>query len=139
MLRPRRAEPTSTVALVVAVVAALALVPAGVAVAGPKTTAGQPTGAERTLQRYAEDTWASFAAMTDDDSGLPSDRLNVDGTLVVQTSTTNIGSYMSASGSSTAPSSSTASRPPSRRSSRSSATRSPASTSTGTTTAAARS
>jgi hypothetical protein len=46
------------------------------------------------LQRYARDTWASFAAMTDPASGLPADVLNGDGTTSVQTSTTNIGAYM---------------------------------------------
>jgi hypothetical protein len=46
------------------------------------------------LQRYAEGTWASFAAMTDEQSGLPADTLKADGTRSVQTSTTNIGAYM---------------------------------------------
>src|SRR4051812_1162512 len=48
----------------------------------------------QTLQRYARDTWASFVAMTDDQSGLPADSLAADGTRSVQTSTTNIGAYM---------------------------------------------
>jgi hypothetical protein len=47
-----------------------------------------------TLERYAEATWRSFAAMTDERSGLPPDILNADGTTSVQTSTTNIGAYM---------------------------------------------
>jgi Putative glucoamylase/RTX calcium-binding nonapeptide repeat (4 copies)/Protein of unknown function (DUF3131) len=46
------------------------------------------------LQRYAEGTWASFVAMTDEQSGLPADTLKADGTTSVQTSTTNIGAYM---------------------------------------------
>jgi hypothetical protein len=46
------------------------------------------------LDRYARDTWASFAAMTDPASGLPADILNADGSTSVQTSTTNIGAYM---------------------------------------------
>jgi hypothetical protein len=46
------------------------------------------------LQRYARDTWASFVAMTDPNTGLPADSLSVDGTPSVQTSTTNIGAYM---------------------------------------------
>jgi hypothetical protein len=55
----------------------------------------QPAAAhERTLHRYAEGTWRSFAAMTDNRSGLPPDSLGVDGTRSVQTSTTNIGAYM---------------------------------------------
>jgi hypothetical protein len=47
-----------------------------------------------TLHQYAADTWASFVAMTDPDSGLPADSLAADGTRSVQTSTTNIGAYM---------------------------------------------
>jgi len=55
----------------------------------------QPAGAqERTLRRYANDTWASFVAMVDDASGLPADKLLRDGGRSVQTSTTNIGAYM---------------------------------------------
>ena len=50
--------------------------------------------ARATLERYAADTWRSFVAMTDPDSGLPADRLHIDGTVSVQTSTTNIGGYM---------------------------------------------
>lgn len=46
------------------------------------------------LQHYAEGTWASFVAMTDEQSGLPADTLKADGTTSVQTSTTNIGAYM---------------------------------------------
>src|SRR6185436_7681709 len=56
---------------------------------------GGLTSAQRaTLLGYAEDTWASFVAMTDEDSGLPADSLKFDGTRSVQTSTTNIGAYM---------------------------------------------
>src|SRR4051794_23178897 len=47
-----------------------------------------------TLRRYAADTWASLAAMTDRRSGLPADSLGDDGTRSVQTSTTNIGAYL---------------------------------------------
>ena len=44
------------------------------------------------LMRYAEATWASFAAMVDTPSGLPTDgSRTTDGTTDVQTSTTNIG------------------------------------------------
>jgi len=60
--------------------------------ADPPTPAETPS--EGSLSRYAEDTWASFEAMTDEDSGLPTDRLHVDGSRAVQTSTTNIGAYM---------------------------------------------
>jgi hypothetical protein len=49
---------------------------------------------EETLERYAADTWESFAAMVDPGSGLPTDRLSTDGTRAVQTSTTNIGAYL---------------------------------------------
>jgi len=56
----------------------------------------QPAAAHdrKTLERYAEGTWRSFAAMTDEQSGLPPDILNRDGTRSVQTSTTNIGAYL---------------------------------------------
>ncbi len=67
--------------LVAAVLAALAL-------AAPASASGGP------LERYAADTWRSFDAMTDPQSGLPSDSLTADGTRSVQTSTTNIGAYM---------------------------------------------
>jgi hypothetical protein len=46
------------------------------------------------LRQYAATTWASFTAMTDEQSGLPADSLSADGTRSVQTSTTNIGAYM---------------------------------------------
>ena len=59
---------------------------AGLSVLGPPQQA--------TLLRYARDTWASLAAMTDPKSGLPADALDSDGTTSVQTSTTNIGAYM---------------------------------------------
>ena len=58
----------------------------------PAVSAGEPDRA--TLERYAKATWASFVAMTDEKSGLPTDILNADGTRVPQTSTTNIGAYM---------------------------------------------
>src|SRR5215207_1047814 len=51
-------------------------------------------GDRNELERYAEGTWASFVAMTDEQSGLPADTLKADGTRSVQTSTTNIGAYM---------------------------------------------
>jgi hypothetical protein len=66
-------------------VALLLLLPAASAAANPPPDP---------LQRYAQDTWASFVAMTDAQSGLPADALNADGTTSVETSTTNIGAYM---------------------------------------------
>jgi hypothetical protein len=56
--------------------------------------AAAPATPGETLQRYANDTWASFVAMVDDASGLPTDQLHSDGSREVQTSTTNIGAYM---------------------------------------------
>jgi Putative glucoamylase/Protein of unknown function (DUF3131)/RTX calcium-binding nonapeptide repeat (4 copies) len=53
-----------------------------------------PAAAAGPLERYADDTWRSFEAMTDRQSGLPADSLSTDGTRSVQTSTTNIGAYM---------------------------------------------
>jgi hypothetical protein len=57
-------------------------------------TGASAASSRDTLQRYARDTWASFVAMTDEQSGLPADSLNADGTRSVQTSTTNIAAYM---------------------------------------------
>jgi hypothetical protein len=51
-------------------------------------------GERATLERYAEATWASFDAMTDRESGLPTDVIYRDGRREAQTSTTNIGAYM---------------------------------------------
>jgi hypothetical protein len=59
--------------------------------AGPAAAPATPAGA---LERYAQDTWASFVAMTDEQSGLPPDKLFADGGRSVETSTTNIGAYM---------------------------------------------
>jgi Putative glucoamylase/Protein of unknown function (DUF3131)/RTX calcium-binding nonapeptide repeat (4 copies) len=69
-------------------IVALAAVSLGVA----PTAFAKP--GEETLERYAADTWESFAAMVDPGSGLPTDRLSTDGTRAVQTSTTNIGAYL---------------------------------------------
>ena len=61
----------------------------------PGAAAAQGDGAGHgVLQRYARDTWASFVAMTDPNTGLPADNLKADGTQSVETSTTNIGAYM---------------------------------------------
>jgi Putative glucoamylase/RTX calcium-binding nonapeptide repeat (4 copies)/Protein of unknown function (DUF3131) len=62
------------------------------AAAQPAAAAGEDDA--RTLERYARGTWASFAAMTDEGTGLPTDKLEADGTRSVQTSTTNIGAYL---------------------------------------------
>lgn len=62
--------------------------------------AGLPVvaGSERaTLERYARDTWASFVAMTDPATGLPSDNIGGDldpATRSAYTSPTNIGMYI---------------------------------------------
>ena len=53
-----------------------------------------PAAGASELRDYARGTWASLAAMTDPDSGLPADILNSNGSTSVQTSTTNIGAYM---------------------------------------------
>jgi hypothetical protein len=79
-----------------AVVRALAFVCILAALATPFPTmvSADSRDTRETLYRYARDTWASFVAMTDPDSGLPADSLGADGTRSVQTSTTNIGAYM---------------------------------------------
>ncbi len=56
--------------------------------------ASAPGAQGDSLHRYAVDTWKSMVAMTDPDSGLPTDSLSSDGERAVQTSTTNIGAYM---------------------------------------------
>ena len=70
---------------------ALALACVAVAAIAPAAAAA---GDHRTLHRYAAGTWASFEAMTDPATGLPTDLLHGDGTRDIQTSTTNIGAYM---------------------------------------------
>jgi Putative glucoamylase/RTX calcium-binding nonapeptide repeat (4 copies)/Protein of unknown function (DUF3131) len=70
---------------VAAIAAALGAQPAAASMGGDDT---------RALERYARGTWASFEAMTDDRTGLPTDKLEVDGTRMPQTSTTNIGAYL---------------------------------------------
>ncbi|MGH8774575.1 MAG: glucoamylase family protein [Jiangellaceae bacterium] len=68
-----------------------------VATVVPTTTADAARGDRHVLMEYATDTWASFAAMTDPDTGLPAD--NIEGDLDPQTrsaytSPTNIGGYL---------------------------------------------
>ena len=53
-----------------------------------------PARAEDPLERYAEGTWASFVAMTDERTGLPADSVRADGTRSTATSPTNIGAYL---------------------------------------------
>ena len=57
--------------------------------AGPLEPAGRDT-----LLRYARDTWASLAAMTDLNNGLPADNLRADGTASLHTSISDIGAYL---------------------------------------------
>src|SRR4029079_1571935 len=74
--------------------AVLWAVPSAPAEANGTRAAATATGSTATLLGYAENTWASFTAMVDTDSGLPTDQLYDDGHTDVQTSTTNIGAYM---------------------------------------------
>jgi hypothetical protein len=60
----------------------------------PATVEAISGDTRETLQRYARDTWASFVAMTDENTGLSADSLHIDGTRSVQTSITNIGAYL---------------------------------------------
>ena len=69
------------------------LVATGLALGGPATAHGGPHDDD--LERYAQDTWTSLDAMTDESTGLPSD--NVTGDLAAPaayTSPTNIGGYL---------------------------------------------
>jgi Putative glucoamylase/Protein of unknown function (DUF3131) len=67
---------------------------AALTAAFPAAVAAEPHDTRATLVRYASDTWASFVAMTDEETGLPADRLHLDGTRSVQTTITNIGAAM---------------------------------------------
>ena len=86
--RPRR--PARVPFLVVVALLAVALV----VPTSASATSSPSKAADATLLRYARDTWASFVAMVDPESGLPADSLSSDGTTSVQTSVTNIGAYM---------------------------------------------
>ncbi len=59
--------------------------------AAPASAVSKPQGP---LERYAEGTWASFVAMTDERTGLPADFVHYDGTRSPPTSPTNIGAYL---------------------------------------------
>jgi len=78
----------------------VAAAPATAAPPGPPPHAGShaPTGpGARDLQRYAEDTWASMAAMAHPATGLPDDNIGGDldaATASGYTSPTNIGGYL---------------------------------------------
>lgn len=64
---------------------------------GPPTTAGARGVDTRRVHRWAKDTWASLAAMTDERSGLPADNITADlaaGDRSGYTSPTNIGGYL---------------------------------------------
>jgi hypothetical protein len=71
----------------VAVLAALVLLV-------PVHTASAKGGRDDDLRDYARGTWASFVAMTDERTGLPTDALKSDGTRDAKTSPTNIGAYL---------------------------------------------
>ena len=79
---------------VLTVVAVTALVGLFAAPPAPVAADGAVPGSRVTLMRYAEHTWASFTAMVDTSSGLPTDQLYDDGHTDVQTSTTNVGAYL---------------------------------------------
>ncbi|MGP3534606.1 glucoamylase family protein [Microbacterium sp. RD1] len=91
----RLAAPLTAAVLVTGVIAA------SPAVAGQGHPGGggdpHPGHATSTLERYAADTWASMAAMTDDETGLPADNIGGDlaeDTASAYTSPTNIGGYL---------------------------------------------
>ncbi len=88
-MRPRRIHRLT--AVLSALIIAAAVLPATASAAG---SGGLPPAQRATLLGYARGTWASFVAMTDEETGLPADSLRADGTRSIQTSTTNIGAYM---------------------------------------------
>ncbi|HEX2756593.1 MAG TPA: DUF3131 domain-containing protein, partial [Candidatus Limnocylindrales bacterium] len=91
-MRPRPVRRLlSLIAIASLIAIGTAMIPAAATAAGN----GNLTTAQRAdLLGYARNTWASFVAMTDEDSGLPADSLSSDGTRSVQTSTTYIGAYL---------------------------------------------
>jgi hypothetical protein len=86
-------RPTRLLRALVPILAA-ALLTGLLAPSAPAGPAAAPAAPPGTLERYARDTWASFVAMVDQRSGLPTDQLHQDGSRDVQTSTTNIGAYL---------------------------------------------
>jgi len=86
-------HPTRLLRALVPILAA-ALLTGLLAPSAPAGPAAAPAAPRGTLERYARDTWASFVAMVDQRSGLPTDQLHQDGSRDVQTSTTNIGAYL---------------------------------------------
>lgn len=94
----RQQRPRSLVfagALLVALLAVVSLpAQAGSTADDVRSDSGATQDTEAMLERYAADTWKSFVAMTDAGTGLPADRVGIDGERSVQTSTTNIGAYM---------------------------------------------
>jgi hypothetical protein len=86
-------RPTRLLRAVVPILAA-ALLMGLLAPSAPAGPAAAPAAPAAALERYARDTWASLVAMTDEQSGLPADKLLADGGRSVETSATNIGAYM---------------------------------------------
>jgi hypothetical protein len=96
---------TRTLATVAAGAVALGLAVGGPGSAAPPSGAADPTAAsakegDRVLREYLKDTWRSFVAMTDEETGLPADNIGVKkGRLNPEdrsrfTSPTNIGAYL---------------------------------------------
>lgn len=75
-------------------VAVTGLVATSLALGGPAAGGGGRPGGDD-LKRWAEDTWTSLDAMTDESTGLPSDNVTGDlETVGAYTSPTNIGGYL---------------------------------------------
>jgi len=90
----RRPTTPAPAALVIATLLAVVLAGTAPLAFGAADSSALSAAQHDTLLRYARDTWDGFVAMTDEDTGLPTDSLASDGTRAVQTSTTNIGAYM---------------------------------------------
>lgn len=74
--------------------ATVGLVVSGLALAGPAAAGGGRQG-DAELTRWAQDTWGSLVAMTDEETGLPADNITGDlQTPSAYTSPTNIGGYL---------------------------------------------
>lgn len=81
----------------VSTLAAAGMIAAGLTWAGPASATGNGDGrpGNDLLERWAIDTWTSLDAMTDEETGLPSDNITGDlETASAYTSPTNIGGYL---------------------------------------------
>ncbi len=90
----KRYRIASLVAAMLALALALPVQAAPISAQAAPISAQSHLYQRRTLENYAADTWQSFVAMTDEDTGLPADNLSAGGERSEYTSPTNIGAYI---------------------------------------------